>query len=113
MPPEKIVCLLAGVAVWRIITMMGGNQPKSMEYIKRVSIGYDIDTFTDILLRHAVMVLARRHVAVTHHCHGLTLSLTATSEHLLNTACRHRQKLIHRYTALLKQSHIFAHCVAG
>lgn len=44
MPTEKVVHLLPSVAVWRIITMMGGDKSKSMEYVERVSIVYDIDT---------------------------------------------------------------------
>ena len=50
---------------------MGGHELQTIEYLQGVSIVDYVNALSDILLWHAVMMLAQSHIAVTQYGDGL------------------------------------------
>ena len=65
------VRLLLGIAVWGIVTHVGGHKLQPMVYLQAVRIVHDVHTLADVFLWHAVVVLVQHHVAVLHDRDGL------------------------------------------
>ena len=51
---------------------MHGDQPQSVIDLEDVGVRLLIDTLSDIVGRHAVMMAFQRHIAVLHYRHGLS-----------------------------------------